>query len=81
MVSMISLRSLPAALERLFGALAIFNIGAGPVPSDDVPGFVTKRLGAYEEPSIDSIMPPYAGFGFVRFAGGQQLFPFLHQPR
>ena len=66
-------------LQRDLSALQVVNVGAGPVPSDDVTQLVTQRLHPDQEPSVLAIVAPQTGFDLARFPKRQEGEPPLHQ--
>src|SRR5262245_18928920 len=51
-----------ALAQRLFGPLAVFNIGIGSIPFDQISFLIAKRHGARQEPAVFSIGSPNAHF-------------------
>src|SRR5437879_597293 len=72
---------LPLVLkEFLLRSFSIFDVGIASKPPNDVAVSVKLWNDAYEEPSVLSVISPYAGFQFAWFGSIQQGQPFSNEP-
>src|SRR5262249_60359212 len=56
----------PFALpQRLFGLLAIFDVGVRPIPLDDIPLLIELRYCARQEPAVLTVSPPQTYFDLI----------------
>src|SRR5215510_12850939 len=62
-----------ALAQRIFGPLAVFDIGIGPIPFDQVSFLIAKRHGARQEPAVFSIGFSNASFEIELLAFGKIL--------
>src|SRR5262249_44687823 len=67
--------------ELLFGPLAVLDVCAGAAPPHEGAPLVVLRLGTYQEPAIDAVVPAEPRLYLARFAGRQELPPLFHQRR
>src|SRR5262249_27619340 len=60
-------------------ALQVVDVGARPVPSNDLAPLVAKRLDADQEPAVRSVAAPQAGLDLRRLPGCQAGAPLFQQ--
>ncbi len=57
--------------EGLLGALAVFDVGVGSVPLDDVAGLIAERSAAEEKPAVLAVGAAHSCFDLARLSAGE----------